>query len=413
MNSTILIIGLVWPEPTSSAAGTRMIQLIDSFIEQNYRVVFACAAAKSLHSYPLESKGVEEVDIQLNDHRFNEFVRELMPDIVMFDRFMVEEQYGWRVIEECPNALRILDTEDLHFLRYARQQAIKKNESFTNDLLYSDQAKREIAAILRVDLSLMISKEEVDLLVTQFKIDADLLYYLPFLENPITSENSKDWTAFDDRQHFVFIGNFLHEPNWNCAHYLKTTVWPMLRTKLPKAELHIYGAYAQQKVLQLHNKQERFIVKGRAEDARETISNYRVLLAPIQFGAGVKGKLIDAMQTGTPSVTTTLGAEAMSDGLLWNGFVEDDLDEFVDQSVDLYSHEPLWKEMQLNGIEIINQRYNRLIFSMDFTKRISFLRQHLEVHRRQNFMGQILNFNHNQSTKYLSLWIEEKNKKKE
>lgn len=217
MNPHILIIGLVWPEPTSSAAGTRMVQLIDFYLAQGYTVTFACAAAKSAHSFNLTAKGVHEVPILLNDSGFNQFIRTLSPSVVMYDRFMVEEQYGWRVAQECPNALRILDTEDLHFLRHARQQAAKKQVDFSTDLLYSDQAKREIASILRCDIALMISQQEIDLLVKTFHIDPELLHYLPFLEEPITPAQQKQWVKYEERQHFVFMGNYLHEPNWNCA----------------------------------------------------------------------------------------------------------------------------------------------------------------------------------------------------
>jgi glycosyltransferase involved in cell wall biosynthesis len=86
--------------------------------------------------------------------------------------------------------------------------------------------------------------------------------------------------------------------------------------------MNIYGSYASQKVLQLDNKTEKFIIKGRAIDAKETISKHKILLAPIQFGAGIKGKFIDAMQVGTPSVTTSVGAEAMKGNLNWNGIIE-------------------------------------------------------------------------------------------
>ncbi len=137
----LLIIGQVWPEPTSSAAGTRMIQLIDCFKKAEFEITFACAASKSDYSFDLISKGVKEVEIQLNDESFDDFVRQLNPEIVLFDRFMIEEQYGWRVSKECPNALKILDTEDLHFLRNARQEATKKGIEFTEDLLFSDLAK--------------------------------------------------------------------------------------------------------------------------------------------------------------------------------------------------------------------------------------------------------------------------------
>lgn len=406
----LLIIGQVWPEPTSSAAGTRMIQLIDCFKKLNVEITFACAASKSDFSFDLISKGIKEVEIQLNDESFDDFVRELQPEIVVFDRFMIEEQYGWRVSKECPNALKILDTEDLHFLRNARQEASKKGIEFTPELLFSDLAKREIASILRSDLSLMISKKEIEILQNQFKIDEKLLYYLPFLEEEISEEKISSWKSFDERQHFMFIGNFIHEPNFNCVQTLKKEIWPILRKKLPKAELHIYGAYATQKVLQLNNPSERFFIKGRAENAQETMSTYKVLLAPINFGAGVKGKFVDAMQTGTPSVTTTIGAEAMKEDFAWNGFVEDDFETFVEKADLLYNIEHEWQIAQQNGIKILNENYNKNKFEDDFLNEVKSIEENLILHRNQNFIGQILQYHTNQSTKYMSLWIEQKNK---
>jgi len=402
----LLIIGLVWPEPTSSAAGTRMIQLVDLFLHKGYEITFASAASKSDFSYDFSATGVIEQEIKLNDESFNSFLKTLNPSIVMFDRFMVEEQYGWRVQQECPDALRILDTEDLHCLRNARQQSNKKQTEID---LFSDTAKREIASILRCDLSLIISEMEMKILQETFKIDASLLYYLPFLENEITEETIRNWIPFEERTDFVFIGNFLHEPNWNTVQVLKTKIWPALRKKLPGVSMNIYGAYPSQKVLQLENKNERFFIRGRAADAQETISKHRILLAPIQFGAGVKGKFIDAMQAGTPSVTTSIGAEAMKGSLDWNGFIDDDLEDFVEKAVLLYQNKTAWMLAQQNGVRIINERYSALKFADDFIYLVKKL--DLLAHRQQNFIGQILNHHTAQSTKYMSLWIEEKNKK--
>lgn len=406
----LLIIGQVWPEPTSSAAGTRMIQLINCFKKAEYAITLACAASKSDYSFNLKSLQVNEVEIKLNDESFNEFISALNPEIVLFDRFMIEEQYGWRVTQECPNTLRILDTEDLHFLRNARQTAAKKGIEFSDDLLFSDLAKREIASILRSDLALIISKKEVQLLKEQFKIDQDLLYYLPFLENPISDKKIQAWKNFEDRDHFMFIGNFIHEPNFNCVQHLKTQIWPILRKKLPKAELHIYGAYPSQKVLQLNNPKERFLIKGRAEEAQETMSMYKALLAPIQFGAGVKGKFVDAMQTGTPAVTTTIGAEAMQNKLSWNGFIADSPEAFSEKAVLLYQNKEEWELAQQNGIKILNNNYNKSLFEDEFLAKISELQTNIITHRNNNFIGQILQHHSNQSTKYMSLWIEQKNK---
>ena len=402
----LLIIGLVWPEPTSSAAGTRMIQLVDLFLRQDYEITFASAASKSDFSYDFSQTSVIEQQIKLNDESFNSFLKTLNPSIVIFDRFMVEEQYGWRVQQECPDAIRILDTEDLHCLRSARQQSDKKQ---TEIELFSDTAKREIASILRCDLSLIISEVEMKILEETFKVDSSLLYYLPFLEKEITAEMVQNWIPFEERTDFVFIGNFLHEPNFNTVQNLKTKVWPLLRKKLPDASMNIYGAYTSPKVLQLENKNEKFFVKGRALNAKETIAKHKILFAPIQFGAGVKGKFIDAMQVGTPSITTSVGAEAMRGGLDWNGFIEDDVEISVKKAVELYENKTIWLLAQQNGVRIINERYSSLHFAEKFITVIEKL--DLEKHRQENFIGQILNHHTTQSTKYMSLWIEEKNKK--
>lgn len=402
----LLIIGFVWPEPTSSAAGTRMVQLVDLFLAHDYQITFASAASKSDFSYDFSGSGVTEQQIKLNDESFNKFLQELNPTTVIFDRFMIEEQYGWRVQQECPNALRILDTEDLHCLRSARQQSDKKQTKLD---LFSETAKREIASILRCDISLIISEVEIQILKEQFKIDASLIYYLPFLEDEIDEKKIQTWIPFEERADFIFIGNFLHEPNWNTVQVLKTEIWPILRKKLPNINLNIYGAYASQKVLQLENKSDKFFIRNRALDAKEIIAKHKILLAPIQFGAGVKGKFIDAMQVGTPSVTTSVGAEAMKGNLNWSGIIENDPAAFIDRAMALYQDKNAWLVAQQNGVKIINERYSIKLFANDF---ISLIKNfNLIEHRQKNFFGQILNHHHFQSTKYMSLWIEEKNRK--
>ena len=405
---TILIIGFVWPEPNSSGAGTRMLQLIELFQKQGWKVVFASAAADSEFMFDVTSIGVEKVSIALNDSAFDVFIKGLNPTIVLFDRFMVEEQFGWRVAENCPNAMRILDTIDLHSLRLARQQSFKDQSEFGNEDLFSDTAKREIASILRCDLSLLISETEMDLLQSQFKIDKSLLYYLPFLVDRI---EDSDWPVFEERKDFIFIGNFLHEPNWNAVQYLKEAVWPKIRKLLPEVSMQVYGAYPSQKVLQLHKPEERFLILGRAENAEAVVKKARVVLAPMRFGAGAKTKLLEAMQCGTPSVTTTIGAESMHGNLAWNGIIADDADAIANAAAALYQDESLWKQSQQNGINIVNQRYSKLLFEADFVNRILDVQKNLEKHRNANFFGALLMHHTTASTKYMSRWIEAKNKK--
>ena len=173
----VLVIGYVWPEPNSSAAGTHMMSLLRTFRAENWQVEFASPAQKTEHMVDLSDDGISTQVIALNCSSFDDYVQSYNPDIVMFDRFMMEEQFGWRVDKYCPNALKILDTEDLQCLRNARHEAHKAGREFTTADLHSDIAKREIAAILRSDISLIISHFEIQLLNDVFNVDAALLHH--------------------------------------------------------------------------------------------------------------------------------------------------------------------------------------------------------------------------------------------
>lgn len=408
----LLIISSVWVEPNSSAAGSRMLQLINLFLSKNYEITYASTSVKSEFAYDLTTIDIKCVSIKINDVSFDKFISALQPNIVLFDRFIIEEQFGWRVAEYLPNTLRILDTEDLHSLRFAREIAIKNNNEFEKiDILKTEIAKREIASILRCDLSLIISTYEMDLLKNTFKIDASILHYIPFLLDKITMEEIVNTPTFEQRNHFYFVGNFLHKPNVDCVNYLKNEIWSKIAKKIPDAELHIYGAYMPEKIKQLHNKKDRFIIKDRALDLPKIIQNSRICLAPLRFGAGIKGKFIEAMQNGTPSVTTTIGAEAMHNNLEWGGSVVNNPNEIIEASIKLYTDKTIWLKAQKNGLQIINQCYNKTHFSKLLLDKVKDIMTDLNKHREHNFMGELLQHHTLKSSKYLSKWIEEKNNK--
>ncbi|MGB0982131.1 MAG: glycosyltransferase [Winogradskyella sp.] len=409
MKKKLVVIGFVWPEPKSSAAGSRLLQLIAQFQNQNYEVTFVTAAKTSQNSFNFESTSVTTQNILLNDASFDVFISELNPDAVLFDRFMTEEQYGWRVAEQCPNALRILDTEDFHGLRKARQLALKQNEAVTIAHLQNDITKREIASIYRCDLSLIISEAEVKILTQQFKIDENLVHYLPFLLDPISEKQIAQLPTFSARQHFVTIGNFLHAPNYDAVLYLKQRIWPVIKQQLPKAELHIYGAYEAQKITQLNNVKDRFLIKGFAEDVNVVMQNAKVCMAALRFGAGLKGKLTDAMQNGTPCAMSGIAAEGMFNNLEPNGYIEDKPEIFAKKAIMLYTNSEIWNTKQNNGYKVLNQRFNKFNFETDFALKIKHIAKNLKAHRQANFMGQLVMHHSMQSTKYMSKWIEVKN----
>ncbi|RPF24562.1 glycosyltransferase [Vibrio crassostreae] len=405
----VLAIGYVWPEPNSSAAGSHMMSLLRLFKRQGWSVEFATPAQETEHMIDLSEEGITSQSIQLNCDSFDQYIEELQPDVVMFDRFMMEEQFGWRVEKVCPNAFKLLDTEDLQFLRNARHEAVKKETELTKEYLYSDLAKREIAAILRCDLSLIISSYEMELLQSEFNIDPKLLHHLPFMVDLNTLPESTK--SFKERKHFMTIGNFRHAPNWDAVLQLQK-IWPKIRKQLPDTELHIYGSYPPPKATALHNPKTGFHIKGWAKDAQEVMEQARVCVAPLRFGAGIKGKLLDAMKLQTPNVTSEIGSEGMlpQGELQWPGSVADDIDEFVEQAVALYKDEDKWLQAQSQCHSILEAHYEQNQLGDKLIERLIALESELKSHRLDNFFGSMLKHHSMASTKYMSQWIAEKNK---
>jgi hypothetical protein len=117
------------------------------FARAGWHVTFASAAEPGERAEGLDGVATRTAPIALNDDSFDRFVVSARPDVVVFDRFMTEEQFGWRVENYRPSALRVLDTVDLHCLRRARHAAAVQGGSFEERLLTGDDAKREVAAI--------------------------------------------------------------------------------------------------------------------------------------------------------------------------------------------------------------------------------------------------------------------------
>ena len=385
-----------------------MLQLIEMFTSHGYGITFASSASSSEKSFNLNSIGVTTQQIAINDSSFDDFVRQLNPTLVLFDRFITEEQFAWRVTQSCPKALKILDTEDLHFLRKARQQALKDATDVKDANIFTETAKREIASILRCDLSLIISEFEMKLLADTFAVSKEILYYLPFMVTKLP--DSGNFPEFEQRTNFMTIGNLLHGPNVDSVLYLKKEIWPLIKKQLPQAQLYIYGNYAPKHILELHNQKQGFYIMGWADSVAHVMQKARVCLAPLRFGAGLKGKLLDAMLYGTPGVTTSIGAEGMYGDLLTPGVIADTPESFAELSVALYSDKIKWQQNAQRGVEIIKARYNGKAIAKDFMTRLDALKINLKLHRQSHFVGQILQHHSLQASKYLSKWIEEKNK---
>ena len=389
----------VWPEPRSSAAGLRTRELSEFIQRLGYELIAVAPSETTSHAAEWEKAGVQTLSCDPNSSDEAEILKTLSPQLVVYDRFYTEEKFGWRARELWPESLQIVDTIDLHCLRGARQRAHNASADVITPLdeFFGEDFLREMASIFRADVCFVVSQFEAEWLAKQ-GFEKERICYLPF-----SAQMEKNLKTQNEREGFCFIGNYMHAPNVDAVKWLESELWPALRQQLPNAELHLYGAYPPRAILQLQGKNGIYS-HGYVEDHRAAISRHQVMLAPLRFGAGIKGKVLEAWATGTPVLGTRLAFESMG-----SGFAEfADQTEFVEQIRHLA--EPVfWKSNVDLGVKRLETKFRPEAIFATFAEFLSASKQNMPKIRR-SLTGRLLRHHGAQSLKYFSRWIEEKNK---
>jgi glycosyltransferase involved in cell wall biosynthesis len=362
-----LFIGRVWPEPDSSAAGVRSLQLVDIFQENSWSVFFSSPAKLAKpHVALLSSRNISTTQITANSDTFDSFLVQLSPDYVFFDTFVMEEQFGWRVRRALPKAVRIIDSQDLHFLRKARAAAVARGadvgEVAALSIPYTDENMlREVASIYRSHLTLVVSSYELELLRDRFGIPSHKVALAPFFYEPIREKGSD--RDFHSRNHFFMLGNFRHPPNRAALYWTKHTIWPLIRGAVPHAQCHVYGSYPDREAMRLSDASTGFLVKGHLQPPLHPfLSSYRLNLAPLQFGAGVKGKIAEGWRAGVPSITTAIGQEGMTSNpgpAVWGGAVSNTREGLAEAASRLYCDRDAWVRAHEAGFALLRTLFHR------------------------------------------------------
>jgi hypothetical protein len=384
-----------------------MLWLLKGFLNKGFKIAFASASASGIYDIDLETMGIKRVPVKLNDSSFDRFLEDSDFSHVMFDRFLTEEQFSWRVRDSLPGALLLLDTEDLHSLRHSREEAVRKQCSwYVEDWIKTPLFFRELASMFRSDLNLIISNREMAFLIAQVPFLKDKLVYLPFGMEPLSETVSG---SFEQRSNFVFIGNGKHKPNLDAITYLKTEIWPLIRKSMPEANLMVYGAYLPNRILGMHAPSEGFVIKGWASDLRPLLGKARLLLAPLRFGAGIKGKILKAAQFGLPTMGTSYAFEGITEGFDNTSFVADDSERFAEMAVRLYTERGNWDgtlKLQKQASQThVHTSFDTLAIALDSYK------ERLDALPQETRMIQTLLQNQAfDRVRYLSRWIEAKEK---
>ncbi len=404
-HKALLVIGHQWPEPEATAAGQRMWQLLSGFREAGYHITFACARGTEKYGMDLGAEGIEAVPIRLNHSSFDQWLSQSGFDLVLFDRFLTEEQFSWRIREHLPACTLLLDTEDLHSLRHSRETAVRANREWeVSDWLENPLFYRELASIIRCDLSLIISRAEMDLLLTHLPFLEGKLCYLPF-RFPRADATSQP--GFGQRQDFVFVGNGKHNPNLDAIPVLKSAIWPELRQHFPKASLRIYGAYLPESILRLDAPEDRFEVRGWAKDLEAVFTEHRLQLAPLRFGAGVKGKILNGLRFGMPTLSTPVGWEGICQDLQEADFIAEPPEAFIRKAVRLYTCEATWRDALQKQMRASTPHFGTSLRTL--LESLEGLKEAEESGpQAQKVLQKLLRHQAFDRLRYLSKWIEAK-----
>jgi hypothetical protein len=441
---TILFVSPVWPERSSSAAGVRTSDLVSSFIERGSTVHYAASmashddASKQCHVEFLKNLGATTHVCQPNrEDDFVDVLQKSRPDVVIFDRFYTEEMFSHIVEKHMPNVCRVLDMQDVHFLRMWRQQLVVADSGgdlYENVLMNMPPSSyepccRELASIYRSDLTLVCSPREVDMLQGVFGVDRRALVEASFFAHGTMDHRNG---SSSDRRDCMMIGNFKHPPNADSVEWTCQDIWPKIRERLstdhhiPKHELphlHIYGAYGNKNKFDMRKDRglyEQLGIEFRGfAPSLDIMSQYLMLLAPLRFGAGLKGKVVDAWSHGLPVVTTVIGSEGMEDPQnnctmkdTWGGRGgAKNAEDIINDAVSMYLSTPSqWSSYQQHGYTLLKTLYDRERNLQSIHSALDARYKELEEYRNANYLGRMVWSQQMRATEYFSRWVELKEK---
>jgi O-antigen biosynthesis protein len=262
-----------------------------------------------------------------------------------------------------PNALVVFDTVDLHFLRTERQAELEG--STLARAAARSKRDEELALIRKADVTLVVSPFEQALLA-ELVPDARVMVLSTIHE--LLSEGK----PFAEREGLVFIGGFQHPPNADAVLWYAREILPRVREALPGAKTYIVGSKVPANVRALAA--EDFIVTGYVPDVTPYFTSCRASIAPLRYGAGVKGKINLAMSYGLPVIATTPSIEGMHLCAGDDVLIGDDPASFAAEIVRVYQDEVLWQKLAAAGRDNIRKHFSRDVARSTITRLIALAR---------------------------------------
>jgi len=346
----VLIVDATTPTPDQDSGSLRMVNLMRVLGDLGCRASFLPDNRLWDERYTpvLQELGVEALyapwvadPVKFFRERGTDF------DAIILSRHYVAASFVGLARLYAPRAKLIFDTVDLHYLREQRAAAVEGKAELTRHA--SATRAQELKIIRECDVTLVVSSAEQELLA----VDA------PGARVEVLSNVHEVYgcrAGFDARRDLVFVGGFQHPPNVDAVTWFVREVFPRVRMTLSDCTFHVIGSKVPASVLALAS--EHVIVHGYVEDIAPYMDRCRVSVAPLRYGAGVKGKVNMAMSYGLPVVATAIAVEGMHVAAGEDVMVADDADGFADAVVRVYEDEALWNRLSARGLDNVRKHFS-------------------------------------------------------
>ncbi len=347
----VLVIDATTPQPDQDSGSVRLVNILRMLREDGCAVTFFADNRAWVEGYSaaLQALGVEVLwHPYLSDPVawFAEHGRRF--DVVFVSRHYIASSYLPLVRQHAPQARFVFDTVDLHYLREQRAAELSGRADLARSA--AETREKELALIRGADVSVVVSPVEQALLAQEApgaRVDV--------LSNVHAVVGCRQ--PFEARRDLVFVGGYQHPPNVDAAQWFVREIWPAVRAALPDARVHIVGSKAPDEVRAL-GEVEGVVFHGFVPDIEPFMDGCRLAVAPLRYGAGVKGKVNMSMAYGQPVVATVMAGEGMYLRPGEDILVADDPAAFADAVVRLYRDAALWQRLSDNGLANVERHFS-------------------------------------------------------
>ncbi|MFB9107636.1 glycosyltransferase [Flavobacterium gyeonganense] len=331
------------PEYDKDSGANRLNEIIKGFINLKFHVTLIVTHISPKDPYIIyyQKMGVNVYYNQYPENKFVEYLNKTNKNVSLI------WFYGPDTFKECffkfknvfNNAKFIYDMVDIHHLRYQKALIIDKDKS--HELNYKKYKEIETEFVKNADYIIPISETEKEYM----KLFSDEEKLIEISNIHYSKINIDSIKHFSERKDILFIGS-THHPNVNAIEFLYNSIMPIVWEKLPEIKVNVVGNINE---LVKNIKDDRFVFHGYVSNVDAIFNSVKLMVAPLQIGAGVKGKIGQALEYHLPVVTTEIGAEGMFLIDNENALIANEANEFAEKVIKLYSDELVWKKLSTNS----------------------------------------------------------------